>query len=214
MPDLKGSTATPATSPLDGTERLLGSDAGVDVVVLIRQVGAYVGGAIRNQQQVGQSPGAGATTYLTGSSLLIPAGERVKATTWARFKGFVTKTAAGTAASSILVKWGINGSTADATLSTLTIPAGTAVIDLGEFEILVGFKSIGAGTAAVLRSNLIFDHNLTTTGLTNLQHLAVAGTDSSGFNSDVDASILGLAFTSGASVVWTFTHLTAELYNV
>lgn len=212
MPDLKGSTATAMAQPFDGAERFLGSDGGLDRYGTSRMLAKYIGSGIRNQQFAGQSPAANTTTYLTGSNLNIPTTERVIAGSWARWRGVVVKTAAGTAAKSILVKWGTAATTGDATLMTFALPVGTAVIDDGDFELRVGFRSVGAGSAAVLYGWLKFWHVLATTGLINVQQSLVKVT-SAGFNSDVDVSKLGLAFTAGVAEAWTFQALTAELMN-
>lgn len=212
MADLKGSTATAMAQPFDGAERFLGSDAGADRYGSARMIAKYLGSGIRNQQFAGQSPAAAATTYLTGSNLNIPTSERVIAGTHARWRGSVVKTAAGTAAKSLLVKWGVNGTTADATVMTFALPVGTAVIDDGDFELRVGFRSVGAGSAAVLYGWLKFWHVLATTGLINVQQSLVKVT-SAGFNSDVDVSKLGLAFTAGVAEAWTFQAMIAELLN-
>jgi hypothetical protein len=211
MADLTGSTATIATPPLDGTEKLLASDTGVDVVVTVRQVAAYVGDALGNESVAAQSPPAAATTYLIGSDILVPTTERVKVGTIFRWHGIVTKTAAGTLASSILVKCGINGSTADATLLTFALPAGTAVIDTGYLEINVTIRVIGA--TATLHGSLLFTHNLATTGLI-IQNQSVEQATSGTFNSAVDVLRFGLAFTAGTSQAWTFQSLFGEAKNL
>lgn len=213
MADLKGSTATKATSPLGGSERLLASVSSVDKYVDVRQIAAYIGDAIQNQNFNPQSPAANATTYLTGSNLAIPTGERVKVGTYGRWRGTIKKTAAGTAAKSILVKFGVNGTTADATILTLALPVGTAIADEGDWELVGGFTAVGSGTTAVFKGVLRVNHRLITTGLINVQESVVSGT-SAGFNSDVDVSILGLAFTAGVAEAWTFDYLTAEAKNV
>jgi hypothetical protein len=44
------------------------------------------------------------------------------------------------------------------------LPAGTAVADEAEVEVVAGFRSIGAGTAAVLTGRARLIHNLAATG--------------------------------------------------
>lgn len=215
LADLVGSTATLATSPLAGDERLLASDSGADRVITPRQIAAYIGDALGNQYfGTAQSLTASATTYLSGSGIQVPTGERVKNTTYARWKCQMHKTGAGTVANSLLVKWGTNGTTADATLATLAFPIGTAAADEAVFEVFAAFRSIGAGTAAVLVAEARMYHNLQITGWATIPSVVVAAVVSSGFNSDVNLSTLGLAMTVGASYVITMTSMTAEAKNL
>lgn len=215
MPDLKGSTATLATMPLDGAELLLASDGGLDRSITTRMLASYIGDSVQNQYfGTAQAIGASTTAYLSGSDLTIPTGERVTNKTWARWKLQMHKTGAGTVACSFLVKWGTAGTTADATIATLTLPTQTGVIDEADFEIVVGFRSVGAGTSAVVVAELRMRHNLASTGWATIATVVLAAVTSSGFNSDVNLSKLGLAFTTGASYSITMTSMTAEAKNV
>lgn len=176
-----------------------------------RQIARYIGDALQSQQFASQSLTASATTYMTGSGITIPTGERVVAGTWFRWRFHLTKTAAGTASNSVLVKWGTLGTTSDATLLTFTIPAGTAVADDAEVEVVVGFRSVGTGTAAVVVGSMRFVHNLATTGWTTTQAVVPAAAVSAGFDSGTsDLNKIGLAFTAGASMVATCPMMTVE----
>lgn len=206
-------SALPVAADLTGAEAFALVQGGATKQGSARQIAKYIGDAIQNQNFVAQSPAAAATTYLTGSNLLIPTGERVKVGSYGRWRGTITKTAAGLAAKSFQIKWGTLGTTGDTTILTLALPVGTAVADEGDWEIVGGFTAIGAGVAAVFRATLRVNHRLITTGLINVQESVVSGT-SAGFNSDVDLSILGLAFVAGTAEAWTFTYLTAEGKNV
>jgi hypothetical protein len=182
----------------------------------LRKIGAYVGDVLHAEQFAtpAQSLPASATTYMTGSAITVPTGERVKLNTWFRWRFLITKTAAGTVAQSVLVKWGTAGTTADATLATLTLPVGTAVADQADFDVLVGFRSIGAGTAAVVVAALRMMHNLQITGWATIPTIVLAPVVSAGFNSDVDLSKMGLAFVAGASYVLTVPFCVAEAKNL
>lgn len=185
-----------------------------------RQIAAYIGDALHNEQFAtpAQSLPASATTYLNGSAITIPTGERVKVNTWFRWRFLITKTAAGTVAQSVLIKWGVNGTTADATIITLTLPVGTAVADQAEFDVIVGFQVItpaGAGTAvAIVVAYLRMVHNQSATGWATIPVVVLAPVTSAGFNSDVNLSKIGLAFTAGASYVLTVPSLVGEAKNL
>src|SRR4051812_32659555 len=214
MADLKISGAT-ADTTITGTEEIGVNDGGVSKKITTRQIAAYTGDAIGNQYfGTAQSVPASTTTYLSGSGCQVPTGERVKNTTYCRWKFQMHKTAAGTVANSILVKWGINGTTADATLCTLALPIGTAAIDEAIFEVSAFFRSIGAGTSAVVVAEARMYHNLQLTGWATIPTVVVAAVVSAGFNSDVNNSILGLAFVAGASYVITMTTMTGEFKNL
>lgn len=156
--------------------------------------------------------GYASDTYLVGSSIAVPV-SRIKAGTMYRCKFDVVKTGAGTAAPVISPRYGTAGSTADTARAALTFAAQTAVADEGLFELFLTFRSVGAGTAAVIQSVGTLVHRLSITGLS----VDVTGTKvatSSGFDSTVASSILGLSVNGGASASWTIRVVQAELFNL
>lgn len=214
-------SALGAASALADADLLTAVQGGVNKKLTARQIARYIGDALHNEQfaATAQALTASATTYFNGSGVTIPTGERVAVNTWFRWRFHLTKTAAGTLANSILVKWGTTGTTADATLATLAIPAGTAVADDAEVEVVVGFRVItpaGAGTSvAVVVASMRFSHNLVTTGWVTTGSVVVpAPVASAGFNSDVNLSIMGLAITMAASYVATCPMMTVEGKNI
>jgi hypothetical protein len=209
-----GGIGTSVTAPLTGAELLEFEQSATTKKGTVRNVAQYVGTGLNNQQFATQSPAANATTYLTGSNILIPAGETARTTTWFRWKMVVSKTGAGTATKSILLKIGTAGTTSDATILTFTYGIGTAVIDQGDIEIVVGFRTVGSTTTATVFGTSVAKHNLATTGLFTTQFVYVMPAVSSGFDSTVSALQVGLAFTAGVSEAWTFAHLTAEAINL
>lgn len=164
-----------------------------------------------NQSTASQSPAAATTTYLTNSSITTPtSGLRVG--TVYRWRVIATKTAAGTAASSFLIKLGTNGTTADTTLATLTVPAGTAVADTAWFDILVTIRG-PLGASAIAQCSLTMQHNLSATGWSTIPTVVVTATSPT-FNSATSGLIMGLAFTAGTAVAATMVQVTAEAYNL
>jgi hypothetical protein len=207
-------SALPAASALSDADILTILQGGSNKRITARLLARYIGDALHNESfAAAQSVPASATTYLTGSPITIPTGERVAVGTWVRWNYHLAKTAAGTLANSILIKWGTLGTTADATLLTLALPAGTAVADEAEVEVVVGFRSIGAGTAAVLTGRARLLHNLAATGWATIPDVVTAVAVSAGFNSDVDLSKIGLAMTMAASYVVTASLMRVEGKN-
>jgi hypothetical protein len=119
----------------------------------------------------------------------------------------ISKTAAGLATPILTVRVGTAGSTADTARLTFTWGAGTAAADRGEIELDAAFQSVGSGTSAVLRGKANWTTNLTTTGLSNaVKALQVT---SSGFDSTVANSIIGLSYNGGTSAVHTIEYVSA-----
>lgn len=160
------------------------------------------------------TPAAGfaADTYLAGSSCAIPTGLlQAKAKYRCRFT--VTKTAAGVATPIVTVRFGTLGTTGDAARCTLTFAAQTAVVDEGVFEVEVVFRTVGAGTTAVLQAVGILSHRLSVTGL-SVDVTGVKFSTSAGFDSTVAASIIGLSVNGGAAAAWTVAVVSSELVNL
>lgn len=151
-------------------------------------------------------------TYLTGSSLQIPSGVNIKVGTlfWWRFRA--TKTAASTAAGSFRIKVGVNGTTADTTVSTFTMAAQTAATDTMTGEIVAVVRSIGASTAlkAVFYAMHPSASGFWGTGLPQMP------ADSTGlaFDSTVANLIFGISATPNTAGVWTFQLVEGEALNI
>ena len=127
----------------------------------------------------------------------------------------MVKTAAGTAAGTVIVRVGTAGTTADTARLTFTWGAGTAAVDTGIYGVIVHFRSVGAGTSAVLVGYVQLDHHLAATGLTAT---GAAGTGvllvtSGGFDSTVANLVIGASYNGGASFSGTNTVVEAELLN-
>lgn len=158
-----------------------------------------------------------ADTYLAGSSIAMPAGGPVVGTKY-RLMFDMVKTAAGTAAFVVTVRYGTAGSTADTAILTFTFGAGTAVADTGKFELELHFRTVGSGTSAVVVGNLKLVSFLAVTGLAstpvNAGGIRLFTTVSSGFNSTPAGSILGVSVNGGASFSGTNTIVETEAYNL
>jgi hypothetical protein len=166
---------------------------------------AFTSGVVTNRSTAAQGAGFAADTYLIGSS--VPLATPVVGATYILMFD-MTKTAAGIAAGVLTVRIGTAGSTADTARCTFTFSAGTAATDTGVFTVMCTFRTVGAGTSAVLQGRAQLDSQ-PTTGLSSLIHAAVS--TSGGFDSTVANSIIGASFNGGTSFSGTVQLVTAEM---
>lgn len=167
------------------------------------------GNVVRNFSVASQAPAAATRTYITGSALAVPK-TKLKAGAILRWKFNMTKTAAGTAASTIDIAFGTAGTTADTARVSFAKPAGTAAVDEGTVIIEAVVRSVGA--AGVVVGQMHMTHNLAATGHATIPCVDV-NTVSAGFNNAADDLIVGLCLTSGAADAITIQQVTAELVN-
>ena len=175
------------------------------------QLGPLSTGAMYASSTAAQGPGFATDTYLTGSSILIPS-QRPKVGTRYYCLVSVTKTAAGTAAPVLIIRYGTNGSAADTALVTLTLGAGTAAIDTGLFEVWGVYRAVGAGTAAVMQGHAAVI-NAGAAGLVGTGVKGVAAT-SAGHDSTTASTFLGVSYNGGTSASHTVNLVTAMLENI
>lgn len=209
----KGDVLSYATAPVRVG---VGSDMQVLTAAASSSSGLVWASPMLNNRSVSTvSAGYATDTYLAGSSITMPAGGPVVGTTYHCMFDMV-KTAAGTAAFTVNLRYGTAGTTADASLISWAFTAGTAAIDTGTFEVWAHFRTVGSGTSAVVVGKIECSHALAATGLIAL---GAAGfgqitTVSSGFNSTPAGSILGLSVNGGASFSGTCTIVEAQTYNL
>lgn len=160
--------------------------------------------------------GFSSDTYLAGSSLTIPTGKQVAMGFSYHLIFDMVKTAAGTAAAVLNIRFGTAGTTADTARLTFTFTAGDANADTGTFEVWAHFRTVGSGTSAVLVGVAQCRHQLAATGLTT------GGTGGSftipvtsgGFDSTVASSIIGASFNGGAAFSGTNTLVQAKGFKL
>lgn len=166
---------------------------------------------ITNQSVANQAINASTTALLAGSTLPVPL-SKLRIRSVIRWTLALSKTAAGTLGVAYLVKIGLAGTVADATILSFVTPVGTAAVDTGRIDIVVTIR--GPLTAScIAQGNFRLSHNLSTTGLANVPTV-VLNTTSAGFNATTDNLILSLACTTPASTVLTFQQVIAEGYNL
>jgi len=157
-----------------------------------------------------QAPDAATRTYITGSNLAFPVGALQIGTTF-RWTLNLTKTAAGSAASTFDICFGTAGTTADTARVSFTKPAGTAAADEGRIVI----EAIVRGplsASGIVAGHFTMTHNLAATGHATIPCVDVQ-TISSAFNVLTPTNV-GLCITSGASDVVTIEQVVAEAWNL
>ena len=168
-------------------------------------------GAIRNWNTADVTANA-ADTYVTGSSLTVPAGLLMQVGTAWRWRISMTKTGAGVAAPVWIIRVGTAGTTADTARVTFTqVALQTAVIDAGVVDITAILRNVGA--AGVMAGALRMNHVLAITGFSTLS-TNVQQVTSAGFDTTVASSIIGLSVNPGAAGVWTLQVVDSEMVNI
>lgn len=144
--------------------------------------------------------GYAADTYLAGSGIAMPTGGFVAGATYTCVFDMV-KTAAGTATFTITLRIGTAGTVADTSILSFVFGAGTAAVDSGIFTVTAHFRTVGATTTAVMVGLAECSHALAATGLiaTGASGFGQILVTSSGFDSTVAGTTIGLSVNGGAS---------------
>ena len=171
--------------------------------------GRYLEGGQTKVATANQSLTAAARTYITGSNIVVPddgwaVGDVIN---WSMH---ITKTAAGTAASTYDICFGSTGTTSDVARVSFTKPAGTAVIDEGWIDIQMVIRSVGASGTAMGTFRMV--HNLSATGHATIP-IVVVNTLSGAFDTTTAGGMFGICATTGASDVITVKMVTASAFN-
>lgn len=166
---------------------------------------------INNFSTADQTVSAASTALITGSVISIPA-SKLKIGSIIRWRLALSKTAAGTAARSVIVQLGTAGTTADADVITFAMPVGTAVVDKGWLEVSVICRG-PLSASGILCGNLSMTHNLSTTGLANIPCVCMQ-INSAGVNVTTAGLKLSLVLTTGAAEVITIQQVIADTMNL
>jgi hypothetical protein len=172
---------------------------------------AWAGNVLRNVSTAAQSPAAGASTYLTNSNIAVPVG-KLRIGTVFRWTLVFTKTGAGTAARSHIVRIGTLGTTGDAAIITLTSGTPTGVIDTGKQVITVIIRG-PLSASCIAHGASEGQHQLATTGLFAVEAELLSVTSGT-FDATTANLIVGLSVTTGASELLTYQQVIAEAYNI
>jgi hypothetical protein len=173
---------------------------------------------VSNVSTATQALTAGTDTYVTGSAVTLPSsgltgpsGSLTNGTlvTW---RIYASKTAAGTAASSIILRVGTNGTTADAQrCSTFSTGTPTAVVD-GATITITAYATAG-GATATLNCSMTLTHQLPATGFANTPITQSYSTATS-FASNTAGTKMGLSFNAGTSSVITIQKVEVTATNL
>lgn len=166
---------------------------------------------ITNFSTTSQSPIAGAPTYLAGSALAIPP-SNLQIGTHFFWRFNMTKTAAGTATSSIDVRVGTLGATGDASRLNFVKPAGTAAADEAWNEVHAICRG-PLSSSGVFVGEYIMSHNGNTVGHATIP-IVVVNTISSAFDVTVANLIVGLSITTGAADAITIQMVEGIVWNL
>lgn len=209
MADSKISALVAAVAA-EGDEFVI-NEAGTTKRLPARLMRAWLGNTQRNQSIDDQLPAAGATTYVEQSQINVPAG-KLRIGTFFRWTLTATKTAAGTAARSILIKLGRGGNTGDATIVTLTSSAPTAATDTALFRVTLIIRG-PLSASCVANGAYAFIHFQSNSGF-NANEVEVVQATSGTFDATVPELICGLALSMGASEAITIQQIVTEAYNL
>jgi len=209
MADTKISALTAATT-LGNSDQFAVVQSSTSKSVTGTVLRDYMGNTFSKVSTAAQSPSAGATTYLTNSSIAVPSAGLRAGTAFIWTIAF-SKTAAGTAARSLLIKVGTAGTTADATIVTLTSGTPTAAADQGQMVVQFTIRTTGASATSHGAYSAI--HQSSTTGLFP-NETEVKFASGSTFDSTTANLIVGLAITAGASEALTFEQIQVQAFNL
>lgn len=201
-----GGVVVMATSPTLVTP-VLGAATGTSVAL----GGGQPQTLLSNYSTTSQSISATTRTYLTGSQITVPTA-KLQIGTIIRWRFNMTKTAAGSATSTVDIAIGTNGTTGDSAIVSFTKPAGTAAADEAycEVEMIVRGPLSASG---IIVGEFIMTHNLASTGHAVIP-VVVVNTVSSTFDVTTAGLKVGLCLTTGASDAVTIQQITAQSINL
>lgn len=160
-----------------------------------------------NFSTAAQAPAAATRTYLTGSQIAVPS-TKLQIGSLFEWEFSLTKTAAGSASSTLDVAIGTAGTTADTARLSFTKPAGTAAADEAWFRVIALCRGPLSG-AGVMVGAMTMIHNLASTGHATIPCVVVTAV-SAAFDVTVANLFLGLCLTSGASDAVTIQLMRAR----
>ena len=170
-----------------------------------------------NNSTATQALTAGTNTYLSGSMIPLPLGGMVGPVgsaqngTKATWRIVLSKTAAGTTASTIAVVFGTNGTTADTAKCSFSTGTATAAVDWA--VVLISVYATGGGASTTLNCNMTLTHASLTTGFSSAAGVNVFATATS-FSTAVSGTKMGITVNAGTSSVITVQSVQAVTNNL
>lgn len=168
-----------------------------------------------NFSTTSQAPAATTRTYITGSQVALPAASRLQIGTLLRWRWNMTKTAAGTATSTIDIAFGTAGTTSDTAQVSFTKPAGTAAADEAFCEVEAVVRG-PLSASGIVSGEFTLIHNGFAAGAGTGHAVipcVVVNTISAAFNV-LTPTFVGLCITTGASDAITIQQVTTEVFNL
>lgn len=165
---------------------------------------------------IGLGTPSAATTALTattevlqgGTLFQIPTGSLVVGRRF-RFTIDVIKTAAGLATWAVKVKYGTNGTTADAAIASWTSGTNTAAVDQAILIIEVVITALGSGTSATAACTAFYTNTLT--NATGLGRIDPVPGSTAGFDSTAATPYFHVDITAGTSAVMTGVGMAEQI---
>lgn len=207
--DLTSIVATSIATPASGVVGVF-HDTTVGELKVKDSTG-FVKGFQSNFSTASQALAATTRTYITGSLITIPT-NKLQIGTCFEWAFTATKTAAGTAASTIDIAVGTNGTTADTARVSFTKPAGTAAVDEALFRIWCICRG-PLSASGVFVGHMMMAHNGNTAGHATIPTVNVT-TVSAAFDVTVASLKVGLCITTGASDAITIQMCQASAWNL
>lgn len=180
-------------------------------VVMVSDAAGVV---VRNTSVAAQTPAATVRTQIVGTLLPVPQGG-LKVGSIIKFRFNMTKTAAGTAASTFDLSFGTNGTVADTARVSFVKPAGTAVVDDADVEVTFVVRSVSA--TGVIVGQFVLQHGLDITGHAIINPVVVKTTGAGFDNRDVvtagvvPTNFVALNITTGAADAITIDMVESTL---
>lgn len=206
--DLKAPLASPT---LTGTPAAPTAARDTNTTQLATTAFALAQALPSNASTADQTISAATSALLAGSTLAIPA-TKLKIGSVLRWKLSLTKTAAGTAANTFIVRLGTAGTISDAAILTFTLPVGTAVVDRAVIEINVTCRG-PLSASCIFQGTLSLIHNLQITGFATIP-CVVLGVTSGNVDATVANLIASVSCTTAASTVLTFQQVVSHSLKV
>lgn len=150
--------------------------------------------------------------YLTASKITVPS-TKLKVGSIVKWRIYIDKTGAGVATPIVKVWVGTNGSTGDTAVATFTFLAQTGVIDTGYIDMTLTCRG-PLSSSGIFQIGVIFQHNLTTTGLANAAQPQIKQVTSGVFDVTTAGLFIGLSINPGASGVWNCQQIESETVNL
>lgn len=168
---------------------------------------AAISAPVINGNTAAMAQGFAADTYVTGSNLLI--GGRIKQLSMFRWKIFMSKTAASTAVTATIIRFGTAGAIGDTARVTMAGPAQTAAVDEACLEVWATVWTSGA--SGVVRGEQSLSHSAAIAAGFGEMFDSVS---SGAFDLTVGNLQVGISMNGGAAAAWTVTSVQAEAINL